>query len=335
MKKRLYVLLVIIIALAVGCGVPEENFSAVDPSDDSTLVVVVPLGSSTKTIGLILEEAGIIKDSEAFIQTVKDHDVASSLKAGDYKLSKSMSVKEITDIISGGKIYIDTFKFTVPEGFEVRQIIERLSKSGLIDEQIFIDELINGEYNYAFLEDIDRKYMLEGFLFPATYELKTGSSERDIIDAMLGKFDSVFKDEYYDRAKELGMSINDIVAMASIIERETMSDTERDVVAGVFYNRVNKGMLFQSCATVQYVLKDRKPVLSNKDITIDSPYNTYKYKGLTPSPIASPGEAAIKAALYPAKHNYLFFVTKKDGSNQHYFSVTYAEHLRSKAKSEK
>lgn len=142
---------------------------------------------------------------------------------------------------------------------------------------------------------------------------------------MLKTFDQKFTDEYYKRAQEMGKSVDQIITMASIIERETDSDTERAKVAGVFYNRLNKGMKLQSCATVQYVLGSHKPVLSIADTEIDSPYNTYKYAGLPVGPIANPGEDCIKAALYPEETDAFYFCLGKNG--EHIFSKTYEEHV--------
>jgi peptidoglycan lytic transglycosylase G len=145
---------------------------------------------------------------------------------------------------------------------------------------------------------------------------------------MLNRFDQIFKDEYYDRVNNLGMSVNEVITLASIIEREAKVEKERPFVSSVFYNRIKSGMLLQSCATVQYVLGERKEKLTYQDIAIDSPYNTYKFEGLPPKPIASPGKPSIEAALYPAESEYLFFVVSKNG--EHHFSKTYEEHLKAK-----
>ena len=150
-------------------------------------------------------------------------------------------------------------------------------------------------------------------------------TEHEIIDLMLQAFNNQFKDEYYDRAAQMGMTVDQVITMASIIERETDSEAERSKVAGVFYNRINSGMKLQSCATVQYLLGERKPVLSIADTQIDSPYNTYIYPGLPIGPISNPGIACIEAALYPEQTDAYYFVQGQDG--QHIFSNTYEEHL--------
>jgi UPF0755 protein len=147
---------------------------------------------------------------------------------------------------------------------------------------------------------------------------------------MLYQFSKVFTEESKARARELGMSVRELITLASIIEREAQVSEDRPVIASVFYNRLKIGMPLQSCATVQYILGEQKPVLSIEDTRIESPYNTYLISGLPPGPIASPGAESIQAALYPADTKYLFFLAKGDGS--HAFSETYEQFLRDKAK---
>ena len=145
---------------------------------------------------------------------------------------------------------------------------------------------------------------------------------------MLSRFDEVFEASYYARAEELDMSIDEVVTLASIIEREARVKEEFPIVSSVFHNRLKVNMLLQSCATVQFILQERKPVLSFDDIAIISPYNTYMNTGLTPSPIASPGALAIESALYPEETKYLFFVTKETNDGSHYFNETLEGHNR-------
>lgn len=321
----LFLLLIVLFSLT-GC-VSEQDFTAMDPASTEMTLVEIPSGATAKSIGTMLEEAGLIRSAEAFVSKVKALDAASALQAGKYQLSKAMTAEEVVKVLAGGAVFRNEFKVTIPEGFEVVQIIERLGAAGHVNPDTFLSELKVGDFDYAFLSPEDRETNLEGFLFPATYTFEVGTSEHEIIDAMLQKFDEVFKPEYYDRAKELGMTVREIVTLASIVEREAMVHDERPVVAGVFYNRLETRMALQSCATVQYILGERKPVLSNADIAIESPYNTYKFPGLPPAPIASPGELSIKAALYPEDTEFFYFVTTNLGDGSHYFSKTYEEHL--------
>lgn len=271
-----------------------------------------------------LADGGIIKYPALFKIHAKLGGYSGSLQPGAATVTDGMSYGEILDLLSTPNR--ETVKVVIPEGYEVKQIAEKLCEEGLVTWNDFYDALNPEDYDYRFLENLpDRDVRMEGYLFPATYEIPSGMSAHDIIDLMLAAFDAQFKSEFYDRAEYFGMTVDQIITMASIVERETDSSTERAKVAGVFYNRRNSGMKFQSCATVQYILGERKPVLSIADTQIDSPYNTYMYEGFPIGPICNPGLECIEAALYPEATDAYYFVLGKDG--QHIFSATYDEHL--------
>ena len=330
MKKiALLALLVLVFALSTGCaGILEKYDAAVDPNSTETQLVTVPSGATTTSIANLLKENDLIQNVNAFKAKSKQLEVDGQMKAGDYMLSKSLTTEEIITKLVNGDVYIETAKFTIPEGYEVRQIVDTLESEGLIDREKFIDALQNAPFDYPFLEGVDRTYLLEGYLFPDTYTVKAGADEVAIIKMMLDRFNTIFIEDYYTRAEELGMSVDEVVTLASIIEREARLDEEFPIVASVFHNRIDIDMLLQSCATVQFILKERKEVLLFADIEIESPYNTYINPGLTPSPIASPGELAIKSALYPAETNYLYFVTTEKNDGSHYFNETLEGHNR-------
>lgn len=291
------------------------------------VTVEIKQGSGTAAIAKQLEEAGAIKSASAFKKLAQEKGYAKKFQPGGATVQPGMSYEQIMQMLA--KPNRDTTKVVIPEGYELRQIVDTLEQAGVIDREKFLQELDAERYDYAFLKDIpERENRLEGYLFPDTYYITQSQTEHDIINMMLGEFDKHFKEEYYTRAKELNMTVDQIVTLASIIERETDSDTERAKVAGVFYNRLKSNTKLESCATVQYILKERKPNLSIADTKIDSPYNTYKNMGLPVGPIASPGEDCIKAALYPEKTDALFFVMGKDG--KHIFSKTYEQHLKAK-----
>lgn len=333
--KKINVLIIIGLAAfaLTACNPMESMNKAVDPTNTTEISIEIPKGASTTKIAAVLKENDLINNETAFKMLSKNMEADGNMKAGTYVLSQSMSSEDIINKLTSGDVYVETFKFTIPEGFNNKQIIERLVAEGFIDEEKFNDELKSGTFDYKFMESVDRQYNLEGFLFPDTYELKTGASEHEIIDIMLKRFDNVFKEEYYSRLDEIDMDINELISLAAIIEKEAVLDTERDVVSSVFHNRLNKGMKLESCATVQYVLDEVKDVLTFDDIAIETPYNTYKYAGLTPAPIASPGEKSIIAALFPAQTDYLFFVVSNLGDGSQYFSKTFAEHQKAIQKS--
>jgi UPF0755 protein len=330
MKKIvLLALLTFVFVLSTGCaGLMEEYNAAVDLNSTETQLITVPSGATTTSIANLLKENDLIQNVNAFKTKSKQLEVDGQMKAGDYMLSKSLTTEEIITKLVNGEIYVETATFTIPEGYEVRQIVDTLEAEGLIDRAVFLDALQNATFDYPFLEGIDRTYLLEGYLFPDTYTVKAGANEVAIIKMMLDRFNKIFNADYYARAEELGMTVDEVVTLASIIEREARLDEEFPIVASVFHNRIDIDMLLQSCATVQFILKERKEVLLFADIEIDSPYNTYIYPGLTPSPIASPGELAIKSALYPAETNYLYFVTTEKNDGSHYFNETLAGHNR-------
>jgi UPF0755 protein len=324
MKKILFIL---ILALTLtGCNMDEMR-EAVDPNDTEEILVNVPSGATTTSIAGLLLDQNLIQSKTVFKMAAKELEADGKMKAGDYLLSKSMTTDEIIEKLVSGDVEISTFTFTIPEGFELRQIVDRLESEGLVEREAFLYELETGLFDYDFLEGAES---LEGYLFPDTYEMRTGATEYQIIDRMLKRFDEVFTDEFEMRRLELGLSMNDLITLASIVEREAQAKEEFPMVASVFHNRIDQGMLLQSCATVQYVLGERKDRLTYDDIEIDSPFNTYMNAGLPPAPIASPGKLAIESTLYPNETEYLYFVVKKGGNGTHVFSKTLDEHNRAK-----
>ncbi len=326
-------MLIVAIALAMGGKTYYTNNlkAATSDTDAITKTIEIPKGSNIKHISKILKDEKLIRNNDVFTLYCKINKIDGKLKAGKYKINSSQSVPQIIEKLVLGKGDFDTRRFTIPEGYEIRQIIDKLEEEGLIDRDKFKKEVTEANFDFSFIADNKSVgYKLEGYLYPDTYEIFKGDSERRIIEIMLQRFNKVFNEEYRQRAKELNMSINDVITLASIIEREARLDSDRKIISGVFYNRIKKQMMLQSCATVQYILKERKEVLLYKDLEIESPYNTYKYQGLPPGPIASPGFKSIEAALYPDQVDYLYFVANKDGS--HVFTKTYKEHLNAQNK---
>lgn len=328
--KIIIIILVILLAAGmIGGGILLSDSMGVAISENTH--TEIKSGAGSASIAQQLKAEGIIKYPLLFRLQSKIGGYDGNYQPGSATVSVGMSYDDILKLLSTpGR---ETTKVVIPEGYEIRQIIDKLLEAGLIDEEAFRAELDPSKYNYKFLEGLpQRENALEGYLFPATYEIPNDLSEHDIIDLMLSAFNNQFKPEYYDRAKELGMTVDQIVTLASVIERETDKDSERAKVAGVFYNRIHSGMKLQSCATIQYILKERKPALSIADTKLSSPYNTYQNAGLPVGPIASPGLSCIQAALYPEQTDALYFVLGKDGS--HVFSKTYEEHLAAKAQTE-
>ena len=333
--SKLIILAIIIFSFVAAAQIVLELFEINKNGNiqGSTIEVEVPLGASTKDVAEILKEKGLIKSTMVFRILSKINENDGKYKQGKHVFNSSMDYDEIMEELKKNVTRQTTITFTIPEGFEIQQIAARLADIGLVDEKKFIELAQTGNFNYPFLKAIpNRKYKLEGYLFPDTYEVYGNATEEEIIEKMLDRFEQIFTKDYYKRAESLGMTVDEVVTLASIIEREAKLDKERPIVSAVFHNRLKSKEypLLQSCATVQYILGERKPILSVEDTKIDSPYNTYVYPGLPIGPIASPGKASIDAALYPENVDYMFFVANSDGS--HIFSKTYQGHLEAMKK---
>ena len=299
-----------------------------DKNNKKDIVVEIPQGATTSTISDILYKNKLIKNKTIFKISVKLSDQAQHFKAGKYLFNQTYSNKEIIEDISSGKIYNDGIKITIPEGSTSREIVSILVGKNLGNEESYENLISNPEEFYdkfKFLKEEDIT-SLEGFLYPSTYYFDENSSEKEVLSAMLNQFDKVYTDKLIDRQKELKMTTEQVINLASIVEKEAVLDEDRPIIASVFYNRLKIGMPLQSDATIQYIFKERKKIVTYKDLEIDSPYNSYKNKGLPPTPIASPGIESIQATLYPEKTEYLYFVAKMDGGNN--YSTNYEDHLK-------
>lgn len=299
----------------------------ITPGKGHQVMVKIPAGSTVREIADILDDEGII-DHPMIFRFWEKLGRDNVFQQGGHLVGRGQSygniIKKLTSTPDVGAY--ETVTVVIPEGYEARMIAKKLSDMGWVDEERFMEELEKGDFDFDFISEIDRKEnRLEGYLFPATYELMVGESEHDIINRMLTAFNQRIVPLY--KQSGTSYSLDEIVTMASIVEREAANDSERGKVASVFYNRLKNDMAFGSCATVQYIIKERKDVLSNSDIKIKSPYNTYINKGLPIGPIASPGESSVKAALYPEDTDYLYFAARADGS-ENVFTRTNEEHLQ-------
>ena len=332
MKKTLILLLIISSFLFTGCGMVEEFKTPVDPEDPSEILVTIPSGSSTTSIGETLVEYDLIYNTLIFKETVKDLGYDGKLQAGDYKLSRSNALETIIEKLYTGDIYEETFTFTIPEGLELDEIIDILIEKNVIDSRESFMAILKSQVAEDPLFSNLALENYEGLLFPDTYTFKKDASTQEVIRRMLNRMKAVFTDEILNHIEENNLDLYKIITLASIIEREIVHDDERAIASSVFYNRLDVNMKLQSCATVQYIIQERKPILSNADTAIENDYNTYKYAGLPPGPIASPGEASILAAVYPADTDYLFFVRSYENDDSHIFSTNLADHNKAAQK---
>lgn len=299
--------------------------------------VVIPKGSKTQHIAKILKEKHLIKSKYTFLFRVKflSSNTEQNLRYGKFVLNTSQTEEDIIKILSSGGEQKESLKITIPEGFSVIQIANKLNSEKICKQKDFIDAMQKINFDYKIINEIpkDKNMRLQGYLFPDTYEIYRDVTAKDVISTMLATFNKKFKDEYYDRAKELGFSVHEIITVASLIEKEAKLPEERSKIAGVIYNRLKKKMPLQIDASILYIIYngDYKPKrLFYTDYEIDSPYNTYKNVGFPYGPICNPGEESIKAALYPEKHDYLYYSLVDEKTGKHEFTKTLNEHNKLK-----
>jgi len=291
------------------------------PSDLGRIEVIIPARTSLSAIAEILAEHKVIRNKSSFSLLTMLTGSGTKLKAGEYVFESGNTPFDVIARLKKGEVYYRPV--TIPEGMEIERIAEILAEQGWVDYQVFRNKVHDPETAADFGIQAEN---LEGYLFPDTYYLSRGQqNEAEIIRMMVDKHFEVFHElEEGSAVFPLLLTHHEIVTLASIVEKETGLTEERGLVASVFLNRLTRGMRLQADPTVRYGLKNNPGLLSRADLETPSPYNTYKIFGIPPGPICNPGEAAIKAVLFPTESEYLYFVAKDDKS--HHFSRTLAEH---------
>ncbi len=330
-KKKKAIIVAIVVFAIVVCGIVGNIVlsNPVDKSNKEIKIVNVQPGSSTGQIASALKEQGTIKSTFYFKIKSKLGGYDGKYKAGQYAVSKAMSLKKQMDMIKDGETVGKIF--TIPDGNTIEKDAAILVKNNVITKKAFYDEIANGKFDYKFLKGAPKGVnRLEGFLYPETYQVDLDADAHEVVNIMLKQFDKVFTDEYYEQTKKRKMSVLEVMTVASIIEREAKTDEDKKNVASVIYNRLEVGMPLQMDSILAYITGEEKIKASLKDTQVKSDYNPYTNKGLPPGPICSPGKVSIEAALYPAETKYMYFVAtdKLDGTNV--FSETYEEFLKDK-----
>lgn len=284
--------------------------------------VAVSAGEPSRAIARSLEGSGVIKDAGLFLVLLKLSGKAGRLQAGEYRFAEPASLLAVMDRLVAGDVFYRSV--TIPEGLTLWETADLLSQRGLGDGEALRAAFRRG----ALVATLDSQAGdLEGYLFPETYRFVRNPTPDEIASALVDRFMSVFDDARRLRARELGFGVREVVTLASVVEKETGLRDERPLIASVFWNRLKRRMPLQSDPTIIYDLKRRGVFDGNirrRDLTMDSPYNTYRQPGLPPGPIASPGAGSIDAVLHPTESVYLYFVSRNDGS--HHFSDSLAEH---------
>lgn len=327
MKRLLLSLLVVVVLVGGGAAAfvfymvnriqqPYKGFS------ESERFVEIPSGTGTAEIRRRLVEAGVVSDELAFRAALMWTGQSRALKAGEYRFDRPMSVVDVVEKLARGDVY--GHPITFPEGLTIREMAEVVESHGFGKAAEFITAARDG----SLVNDLDPAAKdLEGYLFPETYTLPRGTPVATLVSLMVARFRDTYTMLEAKRSGQVDLSTRQIVTLASLVEKETGKAEERPLVAAVYRNRLDKNMAMQADPTVVYALVKAGTYDGNirkRDLSFDSPYNTYKYAGLPPGPIASPGRAALEAALAPADVDYLYFVSRNDGS--HAFAETLAKH---------
>ncbi|MSQ15079.1 MAG: endolytic transglycosylase MltG [Dehalococcoidia bacterium] len=305
--------------------------------DTESRLFVVNEGEDAAEIAKRLAKEGIVKWPVLFSLFVTYMGVDEQLRAGVYQLRGDMDLYEVLEVLRSGK---GTKSITIPEGLRAAEIRDDLGSKGIVNSAEFTHQIVSARPNLSILASVPQGSSLEGYLFPDTYQLSPDLTASGLAELMVGDLDRRFTEEMRSRARDMGMTAHQIITLASIVEREAKYAEERDVIAGVFLNRLREGMPLAADPTVQYAIAPDSTVVSKNgywkkeltaaDLAIESPYNTYLRVGLPPGPICNPGMDSINAVLHPRSTNYLYFVATKDG--RHHFTSTYREHLNIIAK---
>lgn len=332
-------LLVIGILWSIWSKVYDEYLAPANAEDVQQVAFQVESGQSLTRVANNLEEAGLIRNRTVFKYYCDFAGMGQKIQAGSYLLTPAMTMSEIAEQLTTGDGNPIVRNITLIPGWTIEEFAARLVEDGVLtDSTEFLDLCRTGSRfaDYYYIADVlsgknvsQRKYVLEGYLAPDTYEVYVTATAEDIIRKLLSQTDRVYPAEYQERAAELGMTMDEVFTLASLIQKEAR-DSDFAKTSAVFHNRLKAGMKLQSDVTIHYVTGVRKMSLTNSDLALNSPYNTYQVTGLPLGPICSPSRAAIQAALYPDEtyraENYLYFCAKDPESGELHFSRTLQEH---------
>lgn len=291
------------------------------------LILDVNNGDSLYSVIDKLNKQGSLKNNfftKLYIRNVyKD---GTSIKPGKYEIAPNISLQKLIIDLEKGIYSENAVKVTIPEGYDIKQIAQLLEKNGVSKKEDFLNACKDYKLPTYIKRDGEKRYALEGYLFPDTYVFNKNSSSEEVIKTMLVRFEEVMTEIKKKENKDISdNNMENIVTMASIVEKEAVQDSDRAKVASVFYNRLNKKMKLQSDATVLYALNVHKDIVHTNDLKVNSPYNTYFVQALPIGPICSPGKASLEAAINPEKSNNIYFIIIKDGP--HFFTDNYSKFL--------
>ncbi|SET78100.1 UPF0755 protein [Oceanobacillus limi] len=345
-RKIVAIIVISLILILVVGGISGYNYiksalQPVDPNNEQGVDIEIPLGSSTSTIAEILEENDLIKDSRIFRFYIKFKN-ESGFQAGEYTFTKSMTFNQIIESLKSGRIIKEpVYRITIPEGLTIAEIAEIYGETLPISEDLFLEKVNDSEYIKQLMEEypsilsediLDEEILspLEGYLFAATYDFYEEDPPLEvIITNMLDKTREVVY-KYIDGITEKELSIHEALTMASIVEKEAVTEEQRKIIAGIFYNRLDEGMRLQTDPTVLYAIGMHKDTVLYADTEVESPYNTYYVDALPIGPISNFSESALESSIYPEETDYKYFL--HDGEGNIHYAETNDEHNENRQK---
>lgn len=338
-KKKRILLLIVVLLVAVIIGGFEYYDEIIEKpleSDKEKIEITVDEGESFYSLLDKLSSIGVLKNKEVIKLNLKlDKKNNINLVPGEYEVNTNVTLKELIKILETEDFSKNRISVTIPEGYDIEEMANVFEESGLFSKDDFLNAVKNHELPSYVKKDENKKYNLEGYLFPNTYFLDKDISPDEVISLMISEFEKTLENV----EKETGVTIKEeeiekIITIASLVEEEAELDEERDLVSSVIYNRLEKGMKLEFCSTINYAWGEHLPQVLNKHLEIDSPYNTYKNEGLPVGPITNPGEKSIIAAVKPAQTDYLYFMLLYNQGGKHHFSNNGAEHEKVKQEEE-
>lgn len=331
-SKSMVLISIFIILLVINLAVFVVKYNSIKrsplQSNKADIIFKVKEGESLNGLFERLNNENVLRSSFFSKIYIKFNNVEESIKPGTYTVNSDISFNDFLSVLTDGKV--SDYKVTFPEGYTVEDIAKKLEESKVCTKDEFLKVVKEYPLPSYIKPNNERKYELEGFLFPDTYAIPKGTTPKQIIEMMLNRFEGVIS----EIQSELGITIpkeeyEKYVIVASMVEKEARDDSERAEIASVIYNRLQKGMPLQIDATVLYALGEHKDTVLYKDLKVDSPYNTYKIKGLTVGPICNPGKPSLLAAIKPAKTDYIYYLLNPS-NNKHYFTNNYEDFLAKK-----
>lgn len=328
-NKKIFTVAIIVILFIVGLISFKIVNNIKHPFNTKTGVVPVFVhkGESLFNVVSELDNNGFIKNQYLIKLYIKNKKLDTNIKPGKYSMPNNVSINEFVEILNKGLSDNYFIRVTIPEGYDIEGIADIIDKSGIISKNEFIRSCIEYKVPSFIKTRDDIKYDLEGYLFPDTYEFEKGINGEKIIRVMLNRFQEILDEIQKEENKKID-NLQELITVASIIEKEARVEEDRAKIASVFFNRLDRGMMLQTDATVLYAIGEYRDKLYLKDLKVESPYNTYKVKGLPPGPICSPGKACIKAALNPETTDYIYYVLQDE--KKHYFTNNYKDFLKAK-----